>query len=134
MLFFYSNQIKLQGIFLEYARRFLLDWVMVYAYIPLFIFFMAGLIALFMFQHLAYSSRGVSNSDFWNFANPGVLGVFNILEFIWAFQFLRDACKNDLIKLTSVSQVLLLIGIGVLFIPNAQPHSLDSSSNIGAAL
>ena len=92
MMFFYKTELQLQGIFLEYAKRFLLDWIAVYAYIPLFVLFMAGLVALFMFQHLAYSSKGVANSDFWNFANPGVLGVFNILEFIWAFQFLRDAC------------------------------------------
>lgn len=63
----------------------------VYAYIPLFIAFLAGLIALFMFQHLAFSSKGVSSPDLWNFANPGALGILNIIEFIWAFQFLRDA-------------------------------------------
>jgi len=102
MFCFYSAQLRLQGIFLEYARRFLHDWMAVYAYIPLFMLFLAGLIALFMFQHLAFSSKGVSNSDLWDFSNPGVLGVLNIIEFIWAFQFLRDACILSSTQLTSV--------------------------------
>ena len=92
MVVVYPAEIRLQGIFLEYGNSFLTDWTKVFAYIPLFILALAGLIALFMFQHLAFSSRGVANADFWNFANPGFLGVLNVLEFIWAFQFLRDAC------------------------------------------
>ena len=83
MLLFYGGEMRLQGIFLNYGKLFLHDWTSVYAYIPLFMLLLAGMIALFMFQHLAYSSRGVANSDFWNFANPGFLGVLNILEFIW---------------------------------------------------
>ncbi|MCB0368407.1 MAG: hypothetical protein KDD45_02950 [Bdellovibrionales bacterium] len=91
----YRNEVRLQGMFLEWARMFLHDWIAVYAYIPLFMLLMAGLIALTMFQHLAFSSHYSYGTDLWNFTNPGVLGVLNILEFIWAFQFLRDACNTS---------------------------------------
>lgn len=133
MFFFYSAELRLQGIFLEYARRFLHDWMAVYAYIPLFMFFTAGLIALFMFQHLAFSSKGVANSDLWDFSNPGALGVLNIIEFIWAFQFLRDACNCCLTQSTSASPVAPPTGTGTPTRPSAPALSPDSSPDTGVA-
>ena len=92
---------------------------------------MAGLICLFMFQHIAFSTRLTNNTDFWNFSAPGALGVFNILEFIWAFQFLRDACNSILIQSTSVLLVAPLTGTGAPIKQNVPPHS-SVCSNIGA--
>jgi hypothetical protein len=97
MFWFYSNELRLQGIFLDYACRFLHDASGTFAYIPLFLLLTAGLIALFVFQHLAFSSKGTKNSNYWDFSNPGFLGILNIIEFIWGFQFLRDACTSSLI-------------------------------------
>lgn len=94
MFWFYSNELRLQGIFLDYARTFLHDCTGTFAYIPLFLVLMAAFVALIVFQHLAFSSKNNKNNDYWDFTNPGVLGILNILEFIWGFQFLRDACTN----------------------------------------
>lgn len=91
MFWFYSNSLRIQGIFLDYARQFLHEVKGTFAYIFIFLLFLTGLIALIVFQHVAFSSKSHSNSNFWDFTNPGFLGVLNILEFIWAFQFLRDA-------------------------------------------
>jgi hypothetical protein len=134
MCFVYKGEIALQGIFLEYAKTFLHDWSGVYAYIPLFILLEAGFIALFMFQHLAFSSsQGTYNSDFWNFTNPGVLGIFNILEFIWGFQFLRDACTHSSTQSTSASLAAPPIGTGTPATPGSLPRPPDSSPATGAA-
>jgi len=93
MFWFYSNALRIQGIFLDYARIFLHQVSGTFAYIFIFLIFLTGFIALITFQHVAFSSKSNSNSNFWDFTNPGLLGVFNILEFIWGFQFLRDACN-----------------------------------------
>jgi hypothetical protein len=91
---FYNNEIKFQGVLLDYARRFLNESPNTFLYIPLFILLTIGLIALITFQHCAFSSSKNSSSNFFNFQNPGFLGILNILEFIWGLQFLRDACKS----------------------------------------
>jgi hypothetical protein len=79
MACFYNNSLKLQGLFLEYAVRFLQECASTFLYIPLFFVFLAGLIALFVFQHLAFSSKWVTAGTYWNWAGPGFLGVLNIL-------------------------------------------------------
>lgn len=81
---------------LDYARRFLSENPYTFLYIPVYLLFTLGLIALFVFQHCAFSSRGTTSMSFFNWANPGFWGILNILEFIWAFQFLRDSCKFEL--------------------------------------
>jgi len=93
MGFVYSNQLRLQGIFLDYSRRFLHEVSSTLFYIPIFIIFKIGLFALFIFQHCAFSSSHHSNNNFFDFSNPGFLGVLNILELIWGLRFLRDACN-----------------------------------------
>lgn len=90
----YQNSLRLQGIFLDYARRFNLDVPFGYLYILIFLVLTVGLFALFIFQHCAFSSKVHSNGNFFDFSNPGFLGVLNILELIWGLQFLRDACIN----------------------------------------
>jgi hypothetical protein len=92
---------------------------------------------LIIFQQLAFSSKANSDSNYWNFSNPGVLGIFNIIEFIWGFQFLRDACKYVFTQSTSVFRDVQLIGTGktipleITNITGTLP-SLDFSPDIGA--
>lgn len=50
-----------------------------------------GLVALIVWQHCCFSSQSAVSRNFFNFNNTGFWEVLNILEFIWAFQFLRDA-------------------------------------------
>lgn len=93
MAVMYRNALRLQGIFLDYSRRFLVEKNSTFLYIPIFMILTAGLFALFIFQHAAFSSKQHSNRNFYDFSNPGLLGWLNIMEFIWGLQFLRDACK-----------------------------------------
>ena len=95
MFWFYSTSVRIQGIFLEYARHFLHEVRGTFAYLFIFLIALTGFIALITFQHVAFSSKSNSNNNFWDFTNPGALGILNILEFIWGLQFLRDACKNQ---------------------------------------
>ena len=112
MFWFYSNALHIQAIFLEYARYFLHEVRGTFVYIFIYLILLFGLIALITFQHVAFSSKSSNNTNFWDFTNPGLLGVFNILEFIWGFQFLRDACKIINIQSISVFQELPQIFIG----------------------
>jgi H+/Cl- antiporter ClcA len=90
----YRNALKLQGIFLDYARRLLAERFSTFAYIPIFIILTAIAFALFLFQHLAFTSKAHSNNNYFDFSNPGVLGWLNIIEFLWILQFFRDSCKH----------------------------------------
>lgn len=92
MLCFYTVERKFQGIFLEYAKSFLSENPATFAYIPLFMILATGLVALIVWQHACFSSQSATSRNFFNFNNTGFWEVLNILEFIWAFQFLRDAC------------------------------------------
>jgi hypothetical protein len=89
---YYGNEAKLQGFFLAYANRFLVENPYTFLYIPIYIILCIGLVALFIFQHCAFSSKNSTSTNFFDFSNPGFWGVLNILEFIWGLQFLRDAC------------------------------------------
>jgi hypothetical protein len=62
-------------------------------YIPLFIILTIGLIALFLFQHAAFSSRHPSSNNFFDFISSGLLCWLNLIELIWGLQFLRDTCS-----------------------------------------
>lgn len=93
MAVLYRNALRLQGIFLDYARRFLAEKVSTFAYIPIFLALTAGLFALFLFQHAGFSSKVHSSNNFFDFSSAGFLGWLNLIEFIWGLQFLRDACK-----------------------------------------
>ena len=92
MLCVYANSIKIQGLFLDYSVRFLSRHPSTYIYLPLHIAFMVGLVALIVWQHCCFTSKFADSRNFWNFANANnVWEIFNILEFIWAAQFLRDS-------------------------------------------
>ena len=117
MFFFYSNALRIQSIFLDYARFFLHEIRGTFAYIFIYLICLAGFIALITFQHVAFSSKSNRNNNFWDLTNPGLLGIFNILEFIWGLQFLRDACKINTIQSTSVFLEQLPTGTGILTLP-----------------
>ena len=93
MLCMYANERKWQGIFLDYAKRFLSECPNTFAYIPVFMLLALGLVALIVWQHCCFSSQSASNRNFFDFNNTGFWEILNILEFIWGFQFLRDACN-----------------------------------------
>lgn len=93
MLCLYSNEIKFQGYMLEYAVKFLNQNPHSFVYIPVFILFHIGLVALILWQHSCFSSYYMGSGNFWKFTSSGIFDILNILEYIWGLQFLRDSCK-----------------------------------------
>ncbi len=91
MLCLYSNAVKFQGLFLHYATRFLAKHLSNAVYLVLHLIFLAGLIVLFIWQYSCYSSINSENRNYFNFCNGGIWQIFNILEFIWGVEFLRDS-------------------------------------------
>lgn len=91
MLCWWANERKFQGIFLDYAKRFLSERPDTFLYIPIFMLLGLGLVALIVWQHCCFSSRFGGDNNFFNFNNTGFWEILNILELIWGFQFLRDA-------------------------------------------
>lgn len=89
----YKNERKFQAIFLDYARTFLNENPTVFAYIPIYLIFTLGLVALIVWQHCCFTSKYAISKNFFNFNNVGILEVLNVLEFIWGLQFLKDSCK-----------------------------------------
>lgn len=92
MLCWWNNERKFQGLMLDYGKRFLSERPISFFYIPVFILFAIGLIALIVWQHCCFSSVFASNNNFFNFNNSGFWEILNILELIWGLRFLRDAC------------------------------------------
>jgi hypothetical protein len=92
MLCMYSNEIKFQGYMLEYAVKFLNQNPHAFIYIPVFILFHIGLVALVLWQHSCFSSYYMGSGNFWKLTSSGILDILNILQYIWGLQFLRDAC------------------------------------------
>ena len=93
MFFMYSNEKHFQRLFLHYAGLFLSENPFVLLYIPLFLLLTLGLVALIVWQHCCFTSKYAQSKNFFNFNNLGVFEILNVLEFIWAMQFLKDACK-----------------------------------------
>ena len=135
MLCWWANERKFQGLMLDYGKRFLTERPISFFYIPVFILFAIGLIALIVWQHCCFSSASASNNNFFNFSNPGFWGILNILELIWGLRFLRDACTSFFIQSTSVSLEMLLTGTGsdLPTLPAMLPTK-DSSASTGVAL
>ena len=71
-----------------------------------------GLIALIFFQQIAFSLRGTKNNNLFDLSNPGVFGIFNIIELIWGIRFLKDSCIYVFIQLFLSYQARLSIGTG----------------------
>lgn len=86
----FSNEIKIYGIFLEYAVMFLSKRMTTYFYIPIFFLAMLGFVTLIVWQHFCFASKMGDSKNLFNF-NSGIWDVLNILEFFWGLQFLRDA-------------------------------------------
>ena len=57
MLCIYKRRIKIAGVLLRYAAKFLAERAINFVYIPIFIALTIGLIVLCIFQYLAYSSN-----------------------------------------------------------------------------
>ena len=51
-----------------------------------------SLVAVTTWQHSCFASTFGNSNNFWNFNNVGFWEILNILQFIWGFQFLKDAC------------------------------------------
>jgi hypothetical protein len=75
----YSNEIKMHSIFVEYAVHYLNQNYATFLYIPLFLIFMAGLVALCVWQHCCFSSAMGTSKNIFNPNNSGIWGVLNIL-------------------------------------------------------
>jgi len=97
ILVMYKKALMIQGIFLDYSRKFIEANTHVFLYIPLFIILTIGLVALFLFQHAAFSSKHPSSNNFFNFISSGLLCWLNLIEFVWGLQFLRDTCRYSII-------------------------------------
>lgn len=92
MLCIYANEIKMHGLFLDYAGKFISRRPGTLFYLVLHIAFMSGLVALTVWQHCCFVSQYATSRNFYNFANGfNVWEIFNILEFIWGTQFIRDS-------------------------------------------
>lgn len=79
MLVMYKKALTLQGIFLDYSRKFIEANSHVFFYIPLFILLTIGLVALFLFQHAAFASKHPSSNNFFNFIGSGLLCWLNLI-------------------------------------------------------
>lgn len=135
MLCFWANERKFQGLMLEYGTKFLTERPLTFFYIPVFILFAIGLVALITWQHSCFASVFHSNNNFFDFNNTGFWEILNILELIWGLSFLRDACTSTFIKSIFVFLAILLIGTGTdLTKLHAMLLTRDYSANIGVAL
>lgn len=79
MIWLYANQIKLYGIFLDYAVKFLNHNLSTLLYIPLFLLFTVGFVVLIAWQHICFKS---DNSDPKKNPFDMSLGLFGILNII----------------------------------------------------
>ena len=104
-LCFYRRRNKLVPIFLEWSAKFFKEHCMYFILTFVFVLLTAGLIVLCLFQHIAYISHNTPlkvQGDVYLQLNPNyVLFVFNLIEFIWGLQFLKDACTNSITQTTS---------------------------------
>lgn len=99
MTFIYRRHLKLCGVLIKYATRFLADSFCVYFYLPLFLLATLLLLLLFMWQYVAFSTSGtpyrVAGDIYWRASGNTFLQVLNVIELIWGLQFLRDSCKKQ---------------------------------------
>jgi chromate transport protein ChrA len=95
----YRKRNSVISIFLDWSTEFVRHNCLSFLYIPIFLVLTAGLIALCMFQHLAYLSHSQPKAQegdiYLKLPMNLPLFVLNIIEFIWGLQFLKDACKDS---------------------------------------
>ena len=97
----FRNELKFQGLMLQYGTQFLMEKPINFIYIPIFLLLTAGLFALIMFQHISFSYLISWNNNLFDLSNPGIWGILNIIELLWGLRFLKDACKCQNIQLFS---------------------------------
>lgn len=114
----YWDHIRIQGVFLQAATRMLREEkCCAFFYIPLFLAFLTGFLALLIFEFKCYWGGGQITFDntksvFWEFEGAGsiVLTVFLVIQAIWGLSFLKEACNGFLIQSTTASQETPLAG------------------------
>jgi hypothetical protein len=118
MLFAYKRRIKTTGIFLAYSAKFLGDRWVNFLFIPVFIVMLLGLLALCLFQYLAYSSQAnplpVQGDIYLQLTQNIPLTILTIIELIWGSQFLKDSCNFVLTQLISLFRAMRLNGTSKL--------------------
>jgi hypothetical protein len=84
---------------MNYGNKFLKSDCKVWLYIPLFLILTAGLIVLIVWQYIAFGTTYPSTfnqCDLYRSSSHCIpLQILNAIELIWGLQFLRDACKNQ---------------------------------------
>lgn len=102
-LCFYRKRNKLISIFLDWSTKYYKERILYIGFIFLFLFFTSGLIALCLFQHLAFLTNHTpvakENDIYLDSTMNVALFILNLLEFIWGLQFLKDSCKSIIIQL-----------------------------------
>lgn len=92
--FCYLKRVKLTGIFLSYAAKFLIQKPVNFVFIPIFMVLFLGLIVLCLFQYLAFSSHDdpyKKDGDIYlQGSRNTILTILTIVQFIWGAQFLKD--------------------------------------------
>jgi hypothetical protein len=96
-----QRQIRLNGVFLDYASRMTsINWP-VFFYIPFFLLLVFALVVLTIFELFSFWSLKAPTFDtdnlFWQ-AQGGLLSIFLSLllafQFYWGLSFLKEACTN----------------------------------------
>lgn len=82
---------------MHHANTFLKSDPMVFLYIPLFILLTLGLIALILWQYIAFGTSNETKllpGDVYRSSSHNILlQILNAIELIWGLQFLRDGCN-----------------------------------------
>ena len=78
-LILYRNELAFQGIMLSYAVRYLTEHPTNFLYLLFFFLMIFGMFVLTIFQHICFSNIRHTDNSIFNFANPGVLGILNII-------------------------------------------------------
>lgn len=88
-----------------YSNQFLKETPQMLAYIGLFLVLSFGLVVLCVWQFIAFgtfSAPYLNKGDLYFSSYQNVfLQVLNVIEFVWGIQFLRDACSQSLMQLTT---------------------------------
>jgi hypothetical protein len=96
MIFFYKRRIKITGVFLSHAGKFISQKLINLIFIPIFIIFLVGLIVLCLFEYLAFTSNATpfkkDGEIYLQLNQNNFLTILVVIEFIWGIQFLKDSC------------------------------------------
>lgn len=96
LVFCYRRRIKITGVLLFYAARFLAIQPVNFGFIFISLLFTIGLLVLCLFQYLAFSSHSEPEATegdiFLGLRQSSALTILTIIEFIWGMQFLKDSC------------------------------------------